>query len=190
MSQSLGFQDLPDDIIYMICDILQDRVEDLRSLWQLDRRCYLITLPKIRERISTEDLSKLTRLLPSQSHQMHANLVRILEVKRGSEQTCSQWTLPALQYLHIGSEVQLCMEWFFPLLSRSLQRFRCDRGTFPIQLLESLCKQCLDLQSCHLCGSMTNLANGISLGKVLECLTNLRSIDLTGTSEATDCTFF
>lgn len=32
MSQSLGFQDLPDDIIYMICDILQDRVEDLRSL--------------------------------------------------------------------------------------------------------------------------------------------------------------
>jgi hypothetical protein len=190
MSTPLRFQDLPSDIIYMIREVLQDDFQALRCLWQLDRRCYRITLPKILEKVSSNDLTKLANIVPPENRQMYADLIRMLKVKKRYEQVCSHWTLPTLQFLYIGSDAKLCTEWHSPLFTRGLQKFRCDSSTLPLWLLNTLSTQCPDLQSFHLCGPETHLANGISLGKVLGCLTNLQSIDLTGTSESTNRTFF
>jgi hypothetical protein len=82
MSTPLRFQDLPSDIIYMIREVLQDDFQALRCLWQLDRRCYRITLPKILEKVSSNDLTKLANIVPPENRQMYADLIRMLKVKK------------------------------------------------------------------------------------------------------------
>lgn len=178
LSQSPQCRPLPSEVIHLICGFSEDDTKSLRTLALLDWRYHEIAFEHAWRKVSSPTVRKiLANVAPEECHK-YTNAIRSLSILGNHKQPDGP-RKPHLQPLHRTYFAKSGLASKSGLINRALQSFQYNTHTLPPRTVRASCSQSPVLGRVCLGDPDTLLGNDIPLGKLLERLTNLRSIDLT-----------